>query len=501
MASFYLIQSKNVEPDTKIGARLLEECVKTYKNIAIYRAVACENAILRVEKNLKHFNIKQNLESTYSFTLKNALKQLSEDSNFFFYKIIQDFENLKAQYDFIFVEGFHKLGILDGFESNVKLAKILNTPLVVINEKENEALIKNYLNQSLDGRPYALIDENFDFKELLSLKNYDFKTTYRFKFELNEKAKKDKKIVVLPESDDERILKASDILLKNALVELILLGDENEIKQRAKNLGLNLNDAKIINPQNSSLSSEFANSLYEARKSKGMSLEEAQNLVKDRTYFGTLLVYNQKADAMVSGASTTTAQTIRPALQLIKTKEGIGCVSGIYFMGLEDKILAFADCAVNPNPNAKELAETAYISAQTAKSFGLETRIAMLSYSSGDSGKGESVDLVNEAVKIAKEKYPELQIDGPMQFDCAYDMKTGTKKMPDSKIAGKATIYIFPNLDSANICYKAVQRTANALAIGPILQGLKKPVNDLSRGCSINDIVDTVILSAIQAQA
>lgn len=257
---------------------------------------------------------------------------------------------------------------------------------------------------------------------------------------------------------------------------------------------------QIMNPLNSEYNQEFTSILYEARKSKGMSLEEAKMLVQDKTYFGTLLIHTGKADAMVSGASTTTAETIRPALQLIKTKEGISSVSGIFFMGLEDQVLAFADCAVNPSPTAEQLATSAYVSAMTAKSFGLEPRIALLSYSSGDSGKGESVDLVKEALKIAKEKYPELNIDGPMQFDCAYDPKTAAKKMPNSKIAGHANVYIFPDLNAANICYKAVQRTANALAIGPILQGLKKPVNDLSRGCLVDDIVDTVILSAIQAQ-
>ncbi len=500
MASFYLIRSKNVELDSKISTKLLEECVKNFKNVAIYRVLTCENGISKLEERLKNFNLKQNLEQTYSFTLEKALKQYNEDSNLFFNKILQDFENLKAKYDFVFVESFNSFGVLDGFELNVKLAKILNSTLLAIYEDKHKILLENHLKQSLKGCDFALLDDNFDFKELLKLKEYDFKTTYRFKFELNEKAKQDKKVVVLPESDDARILRASDILLKKGVVELILLGDESEVRQRAENLGLNLKDAKIINPKNSSLNDEFANLLYEARKARGMSLEQAQDLVKDRTYFGTLLVYSKKADAMVSGASTTTAETIRPALQLIKTKEGVSSVSGVFFMGLEDEVLAFADCAVNPNPNAQELAETAFISAQTAKAFGLESRVAMLSYSSGDSGKGENVDLVKEALKIAKEKYPELEIDGPMQFDCAYDAQTGAKKMPNSKIAGKATTYIFPDLDAANICYKAVQRTANALAIGPILQGLKKPVNDLSRGCLVDDIVDTVILSAIQAQ-
>lgn len=304
----------------------------------------------------------------------------------------------------------------------------------------------------------------------------------------------------MPESHDERILRACELVLKSNVVELILLGDEKEIKEQSAKLNLNLQGVKILNPLNSPYNEELITSLYELRKSKGMSLEEAQKLIKDKNYFGTMLVQNSKADAMVSGATTTTANTIRPALQIIKTKEGINSVSGIFFMGLEDKVLAFADCAVNPNPTAQQLAESAYVSAMTAKSFGFEPKIAMLSYSSGDSGFGASVDLIKEAVKIAKEKYPQLELDGPMQFDCAYDIKTAAKKMPESKIAGHANVYIFPDLNAANISYKAVQRTANALAIGPILQGLKKPVNDLSRGCLVDDIVDTIILSAIQAQ-
>lgn len=500
MANLYLIKSRSDELNTLVSTKLLENYSRIYKNMAIYVPVIYVHRIPILQEWLENFHIKQNLKNAYGFTFKEAMDEFSADPHNFFNTILEEYEELKLKYDFVLVSSFCEFGILDGFDLSIKLAKNLNTPIAAIINEKDRLLAQKYFNEALAGRNYAMIDENFDFEKLNKLEPYDFTTSHRFKYELIKKSVKNKKVVVLPESDDERILKAAELLLKSNVVELILLGDEKEIKKNTDKLGINLATIKIINPLNSQYNEEFTHMLYEARKSKGMSFEEARNLVKDRSYFGTLLVHSGKADAMVSGASTTTAQTIRPALQLIKTKEGISSVSGIFFMGLEDRVLAFADCAVNPSPSAEQLATSAYVSAMTAKSFGLEPKIALLSYSSGDSGKGESVELVKEALKIAKEKYPELNIDGPMQFDCAYDAKTAAKKMPNSKIAGQANVYIFPDLNAANICYKAVQRTANALAIGPILQGLKKPVNDLSRGCLVEDIVDTVILSAIQAQ-
>lgn len=500
MANIYLMRSKSDDLNTIITEKLLRHYTQIYKNIAIYCPVIYSHRIAIVQEWLAKFNLNQNSKQSYGFTLREALECFSNDPHFFFNKILEEYEKLKAQYDFVLVTSFCEFGILDGFELSIKLAKNLNTPVAAIINDEDRHIAQKCFEKSLGEKNYMLIHKNFDCEELSKLKEYDFITPYRFKFELIKRSLKNKKTIVLPESEDERILRASEILLKSNVVNLILLGDEEKIKQNTTALNLNLSGIKIINPQNSPLLEEFSTLLYEARKAKGMSEEEARRLVRDKTYFGTLLVYSQKADAMVSGASTTTADTIRPALQLIKTKEGISSVSGIFFMGLEDKVLAFADCAVNPSPNAEQLAQSAYVSAMSAKAFGLEPKIALLSYSSGDSGSGESVELVKKALKIAKEKYPELEIDGPMQFDCAYDAKTAAKKMPHSKIAGRANVYIFPSLDAANIAYKAVQRTANALAIGPILQGLKKPVNDLSRGCLVEDIVDTVILSAMQAQ-
>jgi len=324
-------------------------------------------------------------------------------------------------------------------------------------------------------------------------------TPLKFESKLYAKARANVKTVVLPESDDERILRAAAIIKQSGAANLILLGRENEVQKSANKLDLDLSGVKILDPQTDASLEKFARDLYELRKAKGMSEAQARDLVRDRTYFGTMLVYEGLADAMVSGAGTTTAETIRPALQIIKTKSGIASVSGAFIMCLDTQALLFADCAVAPSPSAEYLAGIAISSAATAKAFGLEPRVAMLSYSSGDSGSGESVEFIKTATQKAREKAPELLIDGPLQFDAAIDPAVAKKKMPNSAVAGRANVFIFPDLNCGNICYKAVQRTAGAVAIGPILQGLKKPVNDLSRGCKVTDIVNTILISAIQA--
>lgn len=432
-------------------------------------------------------------------SLKGAKNDALKDKDTFFRQLIGDFERLKAEFDFVLIEGDASFGVLGDFEFAVRIAKELNTPILALVSENDKDKASAYLQEKLQNRPFLVASKESDLNELSKLKNYDFLTPNRFGYELAQRAKKDKKIVVLPESDDERILQAANVLLAQDLVDLILLGDESEIQTKATNLGLNLSKARVMNPANSPLLAEFASTLYEARKAKGLSEDEAQRLVKDRTYFGTLLVHTNKAQAMVSGASTTTAETIRPALQLIKTKSGVSTVSGAFFMSLEDSVLLFADCAVTPNPTPQQLAEIALSSAMNAKAFGFTPCVAMLSYSTGASGSGTSVEAVKEAVAIAQ-KYPDLLVDGPLQFDAAIDALTAKSKMPNSKVAGQANVFIFPDLNAANIAYKAVQRTANAIAIGPILQGLKKPVNDLSRGCLVEDIVNTAVLSAIQAQ-
>ena len=344
----------------------------------------------------------------------------------------------------------------------------------------------------------VLADKSY-FTDAANSTRCEILTPIKFEYSLYAKARANIKTVVLPESDDERILRATAIIKQSGAANLILLGRQDEVQKSARELGLDLSGVKILDPQTDASLEKFALDLYELRKAKGMSEAQARDLVRDRTYFGTMLVYEGLADAMVSGASTTTAETIRPALQIIKTKPGIASVSGAFIMCLDTQALLFADCAVAPSPSAEYLADIAISSAATAKAFGLEPRVAMLSYSSGDSGSGDSVEFIKTATQKAREKAPELLIDGPLQFDAAVDAAVAKKKMPGSAVAGRANVFIFPDLNCGNICYKAVQRTAGAIAIGPILQGLKKPINDLSRGCEVADVVNTILISAIQA--
>lgn len=323
-----------------------------------------------------------------------------------------------------------------------------------------------------------------------------------FSADLLSRARALKRVVVLPESDDERVLKAASKVLEIDGAKIILLGKKDEILARGGSL--DLSKAQFIDISTSEYFDDFASTLFELRKAKGMSQDEAKELISRPEYFGTMLVYKGIAHAMVSGAKTTTADTIRPALQFVKMKDGISTVSGAYVMVLEgqseknERVWFFADCAITPRPDAHQLAGIALSTAKTAKSFGYEPKVAFLSYSTGDSAKGEMIDFVKEALEIAQKAAPDIAMDGPMQFDAAVDSKVAKSKMPNSKVAGQANVFIFPDLNCGNITYKAVQRSANALAIGPILQGLKKPVNDLSRGCSVDDIVNTVLISAIQ---
>ena len=326
-------------------------------------------------------------------------------------------------------------------------------------------------------------------------------TPMMFEFELIQRAKTNKMRIVLAEGTEERILRATDILLRRDVAEIILLGDVEEIRAKASAFGLDIEKATLIDPVKSALFDDYANTYYELRKKKGITLEQARDTMSDSTYFATMMVKKDDADGMVSGSVNTTAHTIRPAFEFVKTKPGFSVVSSVFLMCLKDRVLAFGDCAVNPNPTAQQLAEIAIASAHTAKVFGIEPRVAMLSYSTGTSGKGADVDVVVEATKIAQEMAPELALEGPLQYDAAIDPSVAKTKMPDSKVAGKATVFIFPDLNTGNNTYKAVQRAAGAVAIGPVLQGLNKPVNDLSRGCTVPDIVNTVAITAVQAAA
>ncbi|ATB69569.1 phosphate acetyltransferase [Sulfurospirillum diekertiae] len=325
-------------------------------------------------------------------------------------------------------------------------------------------------------------------------------TPIMFEYALFERARRNRKKILLPESNDERILRATEILLRRDVADIILLGVEEEVRRKSATLGLDISKATIIDPLTSPLMEEFVTSFYEMRKAKGLSLDVARDSMMMKNYFGTMMVYLGYADGMVSGAIHTTQETIRPALQIIKTKPGISIVSSLFFMCLDTRVLVYGDCAVNQDPNAEELAQIAISSADTAKIFGISPKIAMLSYSTGDSGKGEEVEKVRLATKIVKETRPDLLVEGPIQYDAAIDPIVAKTKLPNSKVAGEATIFIFPDLNTGNNTYKAVQRSSGAVAIGPVLQGLRKPVNDLSRGCLVPDIVNTVAITAIQAQ-
>ncbi|APY11468.1 phosphate acetyltransferase [Seonamhaeicola sp. S2-3] len=330
----------------------------------------------------------------------------------------------------------------------------------------------------------------------------DIFTPRMFQYNLLQRALSNKKHIVLPEGYDERVLRATARLINAQVVDITLIGERDKIQENIElnDIPLNLDDVNVVFPQKSPHFDDYVNTFYELRKHKNINMDMAKDAMSDVSYFATMMIHKGHADGMVSGAVHTTAHTLRPALQFIKTKSGCNIVSSVFFMCLEDRVSIFGDCAINPNPNAEQLAEIAISSAQTALDFGIEPKVAMLSYSSGASGKGEDVDKVRKATEIAKATNPSLKIEGPIQYDAAVDKRIGKSKLPDSDVAGEASVLIFPDLNTGNNTYKAVQRETGALAIGPMLQGLNKPVNDLSRGCTSDDIYSTVIITAIQAQ-
>ncbi|MFY0713828.1 phosphate acetyltransferase [Seonamhaeicola sp. NFXS20] len=330
----------------------------------------------------------------------------------------------------------------------------------------------------------------------------DIFTPRMFQYNLLQRALNNKKHIVLPEGYDERVLRATARLVNAQVVDITLIGEREKIQENIEinDIPLNLDDVNVVSPQKSPHFDDYVNTFYELRKHKNINMDMAKDAMSDVSYFATMMIHKGHADGMVSGAVHTTAHTLRPALQFIKTKPGCNIVSSVFFMCLEDRVSIFGDCAINPNPNAEQLAEIAISSAKTALDFGIEPKVAMLSYSSGASGKGEDVDKVRKATEIAKATNPSLKIEGPIQYDAAVDKRIGKSKLPDSDVAGEASVLIFPDLNTGNNTYKAVQRETGALAIGPMLQGLNKPVNDLSRGCTADDIYSTVIITAIQAQ-
>jgi len=347
-----------------------------------------------------------------------------------------------------------------------------------------------------------LFDDNVDGDALLRLLEVSpssVVTPLMFQFNLLDRARESQKHIVLPEGEDDRILRAASSLLQRKVARLTILGDEASIRARGAELGLDLTDAAIISPFDEVLRDKFAEEYARVRAHKGMTKLLAMDTVTDVSYFGTMMVHMGLADGMVSGATHTTAHTIRPSFEIIKTKPGVSVVSSVFLMALADRVLVYGDCAVNPDPTSEQLADIAISSSETAVQFGIDPRVAMLSYSTGTSGSGADVEKVRAATALVIERRPDLLVAGPIQYDAAADAAVAAAKMPDSEVAGRATVFIFPDLNTGNNTYKAVQRSAGAVAMGPVLQGLNKPINDLSRGALVEDIINTVAITAIQA--
>ncbi|MER5322252.1 phosphate acetyltransferase [Streptosporangium roseum] len=339
-----------------------------------------------------------------------------------------------------------------------------------------------------------------DLADRIELARSDRVTPMMFEHTLLERARADRRHIVLPEGEEDRILRAADILLRRGIVDLTLLGREEVIRRRIGDLGLDLAGVTVVDPLTSPLRDSYAEEYAALRAHKGMTLERAMDVVTDVNFFGTMMLHRGAVDGVVSGAAHTTAATILPAFQIIKTVPGTSIVSSVFFMCLADRVLVYGDCAINPDPDAEQLADIAISSARTAERFGIEPRIAMLSYSTGHSGSGVDVDKVRAATALVMERAPDLLVEGPIQYDAAVDARVADAKLPGSRVAGRATVLIFPDLNTGNNTYKAVQRSAGAVAVGPVLQGLRGPVNDLSRGALVTDIVSTVAITAVQAQ-
>ncbi|MFJ4164172.1 phosphate acetyltransferase [Microbacterium sp. NPDC089698] len=353
------------------------------------------------------------------------------------------------------------------------------------------------------GRALALFEQNVDVPDLivrLGVARSDVVTPLMFQYELFDRARTERRTIVLPEGGDDRVLRAAAAVLAGGIADLVILGEEAAVRARARELGVDLDAARIVSPTDPVLVPRFAEEYARLRAHKGVTIAQAADTVTDVSYFGTLMVHLGLADGMVSGAAHTTAHTIRPAFEIIKTRPGVSVVSSVFLMALADRVLVYGDCAVIPDPTSAQLADIAISSAATATAFGIDPRVAMLSYSTGDSGSGAEVEKVRAATELVRERAPELPVEGPIQYDAAADAAVARAKLPGSSVAGRATVFVFPDLNTGNNTYKAVQRSAGAVAMGPVLQGLNKPINDLSRGALVEDIVNTIAITAIQAQ-
>jgi len=397
----------------------------------------------------------------------------------------------------------HALRLLEGLDVNIP---VITSPLDTFAAASAAGSLQGLLAHGSERKidvAVTTFEQEADVEALLSaleVEPSEVVTPIMFQAELVERSRTNRKTIVLPEPDDDRVLRAADAILRRGIADLVLLGDETTVRARATELGLDIAAARVVATNDPELLEKYAEEFARLRAKKGVTLEQAREKVQDVSYFGTMMVHMGDADGMVSGAAHTTAHTIVPSFQIIKTKPGTSIVSSVFLMLLQDRVLVYGDCAVNPEPNAAELADIAISSAATARQFGVEPRVAMLSFSTGTSGKGADVDKVREATELVRAKEPDLAVEGPIQYDAAIDPTVAAKKAPDSLVAGRANVFKIRRASGGNIGYKAVQRSSGAIAIGPVLQGLNKPVNDLSRGALVEDIINTVAITAVQAQ-
>ena len=541
--SVYILAPEALVGKSAIALGAIESLAHDGQKVGVFRPILrSQEHDTTLETLLEATNTGQDYDKAFGVTYA----QVRDDADAAITTIIDRFEAIKNDFDTIVILGSDFSDVIDPieFSFNAIIAANLNSLvlLVVSGRGKTPADVRHAVNfclreidsrhaaclgvvtigvdadtvddyqEGLAGirRPVMLVEPGAvssmatmpaDFAHAVARTSSTVRTPAMFQYELMRQASATKRTIVLPESEDDRVLTSADIVLKRDIANLILLGDPVAINVRAAKLGLDLSRARIQDPSDPELVERFAQEYAKLRSHKGVSVDQAREVLKDLSYFATMMIHCGLADGMVSGAIHTTANTIRPALEFIKTKPGVSIVSGYFLMCLPDRVLVFADCAVNPNPTAENLADIGAASAQTAEWFDIEPRVALLSYSTGTSGSGPDVDRVRQATALLRERSPELPVEGPIQFDAAIDAAVAKTKLPDSPVAGHATVFVFPDLNTGNTTYKAVQRTANALAIGPILQGLRKPVNDLSRGALVDDIVNTIAITAIQAQA
>ncbi|MCK5884239.1 MAG: phosphate acetyltransferase [Bacteriovoracaceae bacterium] len=551
--SIYVGSAEALAGKSLVTLGLIEMMNGFNKRTALFRPVISDNDKNKqnVSTIQSHFGSDWVYEESYAYTKSEAdmLMAKGQESELL-EVVVNKYMALYDKYDFIVCEGtgYHGLNTSFELDLNIKLAKNLGTPVLFVasgkGKEDDQAnisatlgfnafknanipMIGAVLNMadekqtlSIEAPYVALITENSGVSTLDSIDITHFKNsinthslhssieqapsggmTYKmFEYNMLKKVQEVKKHIVLPEGEDDRVLEATANLLQRGIVDVTVLGNIEQMNKRSAELKLDISKANLMDPANSPKLDEYAAELLELRKHKGMTEEKAKKAMKDVSFYGTMMVKKGDADGMVSGAAHSTGDTIRPAFQILKTQVGIPVVSSVFFMCLDGRVSLFGDCAVNPNPNAEQLAAIAISSAETAKAFGIPTKVAFHSYSTGTSGAGPDVELVTEATKIAREQNSEFDFEGPIQYDASINEEIAKKKMPESKVAGHARIHIFPDLNTGNTCYKAVQRESGAEAIGPMLQGLNGAVNDLSRGCSVLDIINTVFITAIQSR-